>query len=188
MELARAVDALGSFGYFRGGPDVAVKGLAEGFDQRYFDRAAEFRTEYEEVLTSFLKSIDIKQSAHLNWFTVGEHFNQMGVKTVGLICEHIRDNEISDTGKYIAGFQPIPDKIPGLGPVQFGEVKVSMRVPPALMEQVDAGAMPALTDFLPQGAQKLGGFVDACHRHAAAVTVPHGSEAELVATMEELLV
>ena len=56
----------------------------------------------------------------------------MGVKMIGAFCHHLRNMEFIDPHHYIAGFQTLPDEIPGFGPIEFNEVKISMRVSPYL--------------------------------------------------------
>jgi hypothetical protein len=104
----------------------------------------------------------------------------MGVKTVGLVCEEIIAAGLVEEDRYLAGFQEIPSQIPGLGDFKFGEYKISMRVPQALRRGMESGEKPGLADILPAAATKLGGFVDACHIHAAAATVRLGKEHQLV--------
>jgi hypothetical protein len=111
----------------------------------------------------------------------------MGVKMIGLFCEAVREKTFADPDRYIAGFQTVPDEIPGLGPVPFGQVKISMRVPPRLERQIREGTIPGLDAFLPEATNRLGGFSDACHRLAAATTVPAGREEALVREMEKVL-
>ena len=54
----------------------------------------------------------------------------MGVKMIGAFCDAIKDTNLIDPLKYLAGFQIIPDEIPGFDAIAFNEVKISMRVSP----------------------------------------------------------
>ncbi len=92
-----------------------------------------------------------------------------------------------DPDKYIAGFQDMPEEIPGLGRFEWDLVKVSMRVPTPLGEQIVSGEMPGLDWLLPEAALKIGGSIDACHGYAAASLIPRGREEELIDLMDELL-
>jgi single-stranded-DNA-specific exonuclease len=92
-----------------------------------------------------------------------------------------------DPTKYIAGFQTVPDEIPGFGSIPFNQVKVSMRVPPAMEQKIRGGNAPGLNTFLPEATNRLGGFSDACHSLTAATTVAIGKEAALIEEMERIL-
>jgi hypothetical protein len=111
----------------------------------------------------------------------------MGVKMVGAFCDAIRVTDLIDPGKYLAGFQVIPDEIPGIGSISFGQVKVSMRVSPAMEAEIRAGRAMGLNVLLPEATSRLGGFSDACHSLTAATTVAIGKEEQLIDEMESIL-
>jgi single-stranded-DNA-specific exonuclease len=111
----------------------------------------------------------------------------MGVKMIGLFCEVIKGMDFIDPRKYIAGFQRIPDQVPGFGPVSFNGVKVSMRVPALLEGEITASRAVGLHILLPEATNRLGGFSDACHSLTAATTVALGKEEALIQEMEKIL-
>ena len=78
-----------------------------------------------------LKSGEWKQAPHIQWFQVEKRFFPMGVKMIGAFCDAIRETKLIDPQKYLAGFQIIPDEIPGFGSIKFNQVKISMRVSPS---------------------------------------------------------
>jgi len=181
-KLKQWTDALGSVGYLRQGPDVAFKGLYEGFDERYETVASGFLGEFEERRDIFLRQGKINKLESLVWFELGQEFAQMGVKTVGLIAEAVR--EVSKFNQnYIIGFQKIPAQIPGMGAVAPREDKVSLRVGAELWEEIRVGRKPGLDRILESIGQNLGAFVDACHPHAAAITLPEGKRTEFIDVM-----
>jgi hypothetical protein len=92
-----------------------------------------------------------------------------------------------DPQKYIAGFQVIPNEIPGFDSIAFNEVKISMRVPNQLEKKIIQENAAALNTFLPEATRRLGGFSDACHRLSAATTVAIGKEVQLIEGMEKIL-
>ncbi len=51
---------------------------------------------------------------------------------IGAFCDAIKDTTLIDPQKYLAGFQIIPDEIPGFDNINFNEVKISMRVSPSM--------------------------------------------------------
>jgi hypothetical protein len=95
----------------------------------------------------------------------------MGVKMIGVFCDAIKNTEHVDPAKYVAGFQIIPDEIPGFGPIGIKDVKISMRVSAQMEKEIRAGKSMGLDVLLPEATNKLGGFSDACHTLTAATTV-----------------
>ena len=127
------------------------------------------------------------QAPHIQWFHVEKRFFPMGVKMIGAFCDAIRDTDLIDPHKYLAGFQVIPDEIPGFGAIDFHQVKISMRVAPFMEGEIRAGRAMGLHVLLPEATRRLGGFSDACHSLTAATTVAIGKEEELIAEMETIL-
>jgi hypothetical protein len=134
-----------------------------------------------------LRSGGLRQGQRIQWFHVEKRFFPMGVKMIGAFCDAIKDTKLVDPGKYLAGFQIIPDEIPGFGAIPFGEVKVSMRASAPLEAEIRARRAPGLNTFLPEATSRLGGFSDACHTLTAATTVAIGKETELIGEMEQIL-
>jgi hypothetical protein len=129
----------------------------------------------------------IKNAPHIQWFHVEKRFFPMGVKMIGAFCDAIKDTNYIDPRKYLAGFQIIPDEIPGFGAIRFNEVKISMRVSPFMEGEIRAGRAVGLNIFLPEATTRLGGFSDACHSLTAATTVAIGKEERLIEEMEKIL-
>ncbi|MDZ4786653.1 MAG: hypothetical protein SGJ02_11320 [bacterium] len=189
-ELCKAVDCLGSIAYFKGGSDIAIKALSE----KSFDALTILAKPYLEEMSARFKFVmetqTLNESLNINWFDLKDSFNEYGVKTVGLLCQKFRDSTRftdQDTSKYIAGFQHVSSIIPGVGELKEKISKVSMRVPSFLVTQIENGTRPGLTEILPQATRKVGGFVDACHRLAAATTIPIGREEDLIVEMEKII-
>ena len=99
----------------------------------------------------------MRQAPHIQWFDLERRFFPMGVKMVGAFCDAIRVTDLIDPGKYLAGFQVIPDEIPGFGAIAFDQVKVSMRVAPAMEAEIRAGRAMGLNVLLPAATTRLGG-------------------------------
>jgi hypothetical protein len=134
-----------------------------------------------------LKSGELKQSPHIQWFHVEKRFFPMGVKMIGAFCDAIRETNLIDPNKYLAGFQIIPDEIPGFEPIRFNEVKISMRVSPYMEGEIRAARAMGLNILLPEATTRLGGFSDACHSLTAATTVAIGKEEKLIDEMEKII-
>jgi hypothetical protein len=106
---------------------------------------------------------------------------------IGVFCDAIKNTEHVDPAKYVAGFQIIPDEIPGFGPIGIKDVKISMRVSAKMEADIRAGRTMGLDVLLPEATNKLGGFSDACHTLTAATTVAIGKEEQLIEEMERIL-
>jgi hypothetical protein len=189
-ELGVYLDILGAAGYYQKGPDMGVKVCLEGVSPES-DRMVEALKEvkaaafYREIVR--LQKGALKRTPHIQWFHVEDRFSPMGVKMIGLCCEAIKNTDFIDHQRYIAGFQAIPNEIPGFGPIAFNEVKISMRVSPYMEGEIRAGRVMGLNVLLPEATNRVGGFSDACHSLTAATTVAIGKEEELIREMERIL-
>jgi single-stranded-DNA-specific exonuclease len=190
IEVGDYLDLLGGVGYYQNGPNMGIRVCLEGFSpdaDRMVEELKTIRTKlFDEEITR-LKSGELKQAPHIQWFHVGKRFFPMGVKMIGAFCDAIKDTSLVDPQKYIAGFQVIPDEIPGFGAIKFNEVKVSMRVSPFMEGEIRASRAMGLNILLPEATTKLGGFSDACHSLTAATTVAIGKEEKLIEEMEHLI-
>ncbi len=188
--LAADLDILGGMGFFQGGPEAGLRVCLEGFDDRTRRLTAALTRQrhilYEAEIDR-LRAGGLKSTGRIQWFHVAGRFEGIGVKMIGDFCRFIRQRDFIAPDNYIAGFQPVPDVVPGLGHIRFNAVKVSMRVAPALEAGIRSGRMPGLDRLLPEATQAVGGFVDACHSLAAATTVPPGRETRLVEALDGLV-
>ncbi|CAG0959804.1 hypothetical protein ANAEL_00555 [Anaerolineales bacterium] len=190
LELSDYLDLLGGAGYYQKGPDTAVKVCLEGVSpesDRMVEELKAVRTRIFDEEVARLRAGELKQESHIQWFHVQKRLFPMGVKMIGAFCDAIKDTDLIDPKKYLAGFQVIPDEIPGFGAITFNEVKISMRVSPYMEEEIRAGRAMGLNIFLPEATSKLGGFSDACHTLTAATTVAIGKEEKLIDEMEKIL-
>jgi single-stranded-DNA-specific exonuclease len=190
IEFGDYLDVLGGVGYYKHGPDAAIKVCLEGQSPESDALVEDFksiRTRVFDEEISRLDGGDMRQAPHIQWFHVQKRFFPMGVKMIGAFCDAIRETAHVDPGKYIAGFQIIPDEIPGFGEIRFNQVKISMRVSPALEQEIRGGRAMGLNILLPEATDRLGGFSDACHSLTAATTVAIGKEERLIQEMEKIL-
>jgi single-stranded-DNA-specific exonuclease len=190
IEFGDYLDILGGVGYYQGGPDMGVRVCLEGLspesdhmvEELKAIRTRNFREEIEK-----LESSGLKKTPNIQWFHVQKRFFPMGVKMIGAFCDAIKDTNLVDPRKYIAGFQIIPDEIPGFEPIKFNQVKISMRVSPYMEGEIRAGRAMGLNILLPEATNRLGGFSDACHSLTAATTVAIGKEEQLIEEMEKII-
>jgi hypothetical protein len=190
IEFGDYLDILGGVGYYQKGPDTGVKVCLEGVSpesDRMVEDLKAIRTRIFNDEIARLQSGDMKQAPHIQWFHVEKRFFPMGVKMIGAFCDAIRETDRIDPRKYLAGFQIIPDEIPGFDSITFNEVKISMRVSPYMEGEIRAGRAMGLNILLPEATNKLGGFSDACHSLTAATTVAIGKEEKLIEEMEKML-
>ena len=189
-ELGRYLDVLGGAGYYQKGPDMGVRVCLEGTSSESDQMVRSLKQAKDERFSAEFKTLrkaGLNHTGHIQWFHVENRFDPMGVKMIGLFCEAIKGMDFMDPRKYIAGFQRIPDQVPGFGPVTFHGVKVSMRVPAYLEGEIRAARAMGLDILLPEATNRLGGFSDACHSLTAATTVAMGREEALIEEMENIL-
>ena len=189
-ELAVYLDTLGGAGYYRGGPEVGIGVCLEGFSpesDRMVDELKATKAMAFDAEIARLKGGALESCLHIQWFHVRKRFSPMGVKMIGDFCSSIKNMGFVDPSKYIAGFQIVPNEIPGFGPIKFNEAKISMRVSGHLEQEIRAGRAMGLDRLLPEATDRLGGFSDACHSLTAATTVAIGKEESLIQEMEKIL-
>lgn len=190
VELGDYLDILGGVGFYQEGPDMGVRVCLEGISpesDRMVEELKIVRTKIFDEEIARLRSGELKKAPHIQWFHVHKRFFPMGVKMIGAFCETLRDTDLFEPGKYIAGFQIIPDEIPGFGAITFNEVKISMRVSPYMEGEIRGGRAMGLNILLPEATNRLGGFSDACHSLTAATTVAIGKEEKLIEEMEKII-
>ena len=190
IEFGDYLDILGGVGYYQKGPDMGVKVCLEGVSaesDRMVEELKAIRTRIFSQEIASLQAGGMHQAPHIQWFHVERRMFPMGVKMIGAFCDAIKDTKYIDPQKYIAGFQIIPDEIPGFDAITFNEVKISMRVSPYMEGEIRAGRAMGLNILLPEATNRLGGFSDACHSLTAATTVAIGKEEKLIDEMEKIL-
>jgi single-stranded-DNA-specific exonuclease len=184
------LDILGGVGYYQKGPDMGVRVCLEGVSTESDRMADEFKAIRRKVFDGEIERLQagaLRQAPHIQWFHVEKRLFPMGVKMIGAFCDAIKETNLIDPRKYLAGFQIIPNGIPDFGAIAFNEAKISMRVSPYMEGEIRAGRALGLNTFLPEATNKLGGFSDACHSLTAATTVAIGKEETLIEEMEKIL-
>lgn len=189
-EFGAYLDTLGAAGYYQNGPDMGIKVCLDGTTEdsdRMLEKLKSVQAKAFEEELNRIQSGALIKTDHIQWFEVKNRFKPMGVKMIGVFCNAIKNTEHVDPSKYVAGFQIIPDEIPGFGPIGMKDVKISMRVSAKMEADIRAGRTMGLDVLLPEATNKLGGFSDACHTLTAATTVAIGKEEQLIQEMEKLL-
>ena len=189
-EFGAYLDTLGAAGFYRNGPDMGVRVCLEGTraeSDRMIQELKAIQTRAFGEEKKRLQSGALKKTPHIQWFHVANRFAPMGVKMIGVFCDAIKNEAYIDPERYVAGFQIIPDQIPGFGPVGMNDVKISMRVSDRMADGIRAGKRMGLDVLLPEATNRLDGFSDACHTLTAATTVAIGKEEALIQEMEKIL-
>lgn len=189
LSICETLDTLGGVAYYDGGTDKGIQVCLKGLDdetKRYADSLCETRDAIFDREKKRLKA-EIRKTKHIQWFDVKDRFEPMGVKMVGVFCTMIKDADFLDKEKYLAGFQRVPNRVPGFGEIEFESSKISMRVSRSLTEKIRSGTVPGLSEILPEATARLGGFSDACHSLSAATTIEQGKEDLLIREIENVL-
>ncbi|MGD8993026.1 MAG: hypothetical protein PVI00_16330 [Desulfobacterales bacterium] len=189
-ELGAYLDTLGAAGYYQNGPDMGIKVCLEGASpesDRMLGKLQAIQNKAFDKEISKIQSNGFIKTANIQWFHVKNRFAPMGVKMIGVFCDAIKNSKDVDSHRYLAGFQIIPNEIPGFGAIEFNEVKISMRVSTQIEAEIRADKKMGLNILLPEATNKLGGFSDACHSLTAATTVAIGKEEALIEEMENIL-
>ena len=188
--LSEYLETLGAVGYYGKGPDLAIEVCLKGFSEKSHQAYKTFLALKQEKFgheIERLKSGQMNQTTFIQWFHVEDRLSPMGVKMIGALCDALKNMDFIQPEKYIAGFQVIPNEIPGFGRVELNEVKISMRVSRYLEERIRAKKVLGLNQFLPEATDRLHGFSDACHSLTAATTVAIGKEEQLIKEMDQIL-
>ena len=187
--LSSMLTVLASVGYYRGGPELAVKACLEGFRSHIRKLVDEFREERKKVMWSVIRRLKMKgleETTHLQWFHVQDSFRGMGVKVIGTCCSMLLFQKWINPRKYLLGFMNMSPEIPGFGRLEGQYVKVSARTPSLLSEDIKKGRAKPLAKLLPEAANAVGGFGDG-HAVAASGVIPRGSENTFIERMEALI-
>jgi hypothetical protein len=188
--LARDLDTFGGAGYHRGGPELGIGVCLDGPSGESDGVLEELRTLQDRLFDEEIRRIreeGWQQTEHIQWLHVHSRFIPMGVKMIGAFLDAVRNTGDVDPERYLAGFQVIPDEVPGIGAFDFNQVKISMRVADPMEERIRSGDVLGLDILLPEATTRVGGFSDACHSLTAATTVAVGREEWLIGEMERIL-
>ena len=189
-EVCVALDTLGGVGYYQNGTDLGIELCQTGITQTLEKLIDELARKKEDIFAREIENLKqgINTSNNLNWFDVQDRFRPMGVKMIGVFCNTIKNMDFLDKTKYLAGFQTVPDEVPGFGAIDFNSTKISMRVSDFLTGEIRNNTVPGLSRFLPAATHNIGGFADACHGLSAATTVKIGQEEALIIEIEKELI
>ncbi len=187
--ICKTLDTLGGVGYSEDGVSAGIQVCNGGLTPDITLYAEKLDSVKNKIFMNEIKNIknNLITTKNLQWLNVENRFSPMGIKMIGVFLTEIKDAEFVDRRKYLAGFQQIPDFVPGFGEIEFNSTKISMRVSEYLVMKIRNSEIRGLNSFLPAATEKIGGFSDACHRLSAATTIRKGQEQELIDEIEKLL-
>ena len=184
------ITTLGSVGYYRGGPEVAIRAVTRGIDETTEQLAnrlgAERRSRFNDLFSKLRRSALAKTRA-AQWLNVEDGFAGMGSKVIGTFLSILRFKRAVDPNRYLLGFMWLDPRVPGLGNLRGIWTKVSARVPPLLERAVSSGDMPPLSVLLCGAADAVGGFADG-HAFASSGVIPRDLWSSLLERFDELAV
>ena len=182
------ITALGSVGYYRDGPRLAMNAIARGIDRTTKEVAggleAERRSRFNALFSKMGRSTLAKMDA-TQWLDVRNKFTGMGSKVIGTFLSILRYKRMVDPNKYLLGFMWLDPSIPGLGSLEGSWTKVSARIPPPLEPVISSGAMLPLSTLLSGAADAVGGFADG-HAFASSGVVPREKMASFLERFDGL--
>lgn len=189
-DLARLISDLSVNGYYQKGSDLAIHVCLNGWDDRSKQFAMETRAIQEDRFRKEREKIKrngISSEGDIQWIDVEDRFYPLGLKSIGLFCSEMSQTDWIYADKYMMGFQDFPSENPYVGRFYGEETKVSMRVPPALLQAIEQGRKPNLSEILPRAAEEAQGFAEGCHRYTAACTIPKKKKRELIQSLQRVI-
>ena len=181
-DLSKKLTILGSVGYYRNGPELAIKACLQGLTPEILNRIKELEDERKRVnkkLLSKLRVKGLKEVGEIQYFHAGDEFKGMGVKVIGTFCSYLSYQNWINQNKYLVGFMNMQPQIPGYGEIRGNFVKVSVRVPSLLKQKIERKEAPPVNEILVASCKRLTGFADG-HTVAASGIIPKGTEQKLL--------
>lgn len=186
-DLSKKLTILGSVGYYKGGPEIAVRTCLRGITPETLDIIKELESKRKQVNKKLLRKLRIKglkEAGHIQYFHAEDEFKGMGVKVIGTFCSYLSYQKWIKQNKYLVGFMNMQPQIPGYGELKGDFVKVSVRVPQLLKQKIERNEAAPVNVILIEACKKLAGFADG-HTVAASGIVPKGNELRLINEMNK---
>ncbi len=175
---------LGSVGYYRGGPEVAVSGiLRRELPRKEAEELEELRSRKFDELFSKVYREGLRKMRHVQWMDDGGVLRGLGTKVIGTFLSVLSHRRIVDGDKYLVGMMEFPPEIPGLGRIEGRWLKASVRAPDALRDLIESGRMPPASGLLEEAAGKVGGVAEG-HAYAASGLLPMEARDEFLEAMD----
>ena len=186
-KLSSILTAMGSVGYYRDGPYLAVEFLKKRMIEE--DRVKEFeelrKKKFNQAFAILAKK-GLRVDGMVQWFHLGELFKGLGSKTVGTFTSMLSYRRICSPDKYLIGFMKFEKNLPRIGEIDGEWVKASIRTPKHVADEIRAGKLPPASELTVKSAEKVGGSGDG-HSFAASALIPAGREGEFIEEFNRLI-
>jgi len=187
--LFSALQILGPIGYYRRGPELAIKACIEGISPEIkseLDKLESERKEANKKLLGKLYRKGLNETEHVQWFDAEDTYTGMGTKVIGTFCSFLSyQTRIIKPNKYIIGITNMSPEIPGWGKLSELLIKASIRIPKELQKLVEQGKTPSAVEVLKE-ASKGFGIADG-HEFAANVTMPMAMKQTFIENLEKAI-
>jgi len=187
--LFSALQILGPIGYYRRGPELAIKACIEGISPEIkseLDKLESERKEANKKLLGKLYRKGLNETEHVQWFDAEDTYTGMGTKVIGTFCSFLSyQTRIIKPNKYIIGITNMSPEIPGWGKLSESLIKASIRIPKELQKLVEQGKMPSAVEVLKEASKRFG--VADGHEFAANVTMPTAMKQTFIENLEKAI-
>ena len=186
-KLSSILTAMGSVGYYRDGPYLAVEFLKKRMIEE--DRVKEFeelrKKKFNQAFAILAKK-GLRVDGMVQWFHLGDLFKGLGSKTVGTFTSMLSYRKTCSPDKYLIGFMKFEKNLPRIGEIDGEWVKASIRTPKHVADEIRAGKLPPASNLTVKSAEKVGGSGDG-HSFAASALIPAGREEEFIEEFNRLI-
>jgi len=186
-KLSSILTAMGSVGYYRDGPYLAVEFLKKRMIEE--DRVKEFeelrKKKFNQAFAILAKK-GLRVDGMVQWFHLGDLFKGLGSKTVGTFTSMLSYRKTCSPDKYLIGFMKFEKNLPRIGKIDGEWVKASIRTPKHVADEIRAGKLPPASNLTVKSAEKVGGSGDG-HSFAASALIPAGREGEFIEEFNRLI-
>ena len=188
--LSKILTIMGSVGYYRGGPQEAIKACLDNFPSSFIRHASKLENERKQAfrkLLAYLYRGNLHKEKNIQWFYDNGVFSSMGTKVIGTFCSYLSYKlNLIDKDKYILGYMKVKREIPGIGELSKDFVKISVRTPEYLKSLISLGIKPKASDLLIKACEKYNGFADG-HAYAASGIIEACHISELLNEIDNLV-
>ncbi len=186
-KLSSTLTAIGSMGYYVGGPQEAIRHLkGRSVPEDLASRFENLRKKKFTQAFAIISREGLRVEGRVQWYHLGSLFKGLGSKAVGTFTSMLSYKKNVDPTRYLIGFMDFEPEIPGLGRIAGSWVKLSVRAPRKLLKLIEANEMPAISSLTVEAAKKIGGSGDG-HRFAASALIPAGRERDFIGEFNRLI-
>ena len=187
--ISDILTTLGVIGYYSNGPQLGLRTCEEGVSEFIIAEVTRLEKLKEKLFGKVmdeLKERGLKIRKFVQWFNVENRFEPMGIGSIGMFCDLLKNANFIDKNKYIIGFQMMNPYIPNIGYLHTRILKLSMRVPDKLEMKIRKKEIPGFDEILIPTVKMLNGLVYSCHKSiGAAALVKANRYIELIELIDQ---